>query len=246
MTNREVLATPSNTIISIEFPKPVEKVISIGTLQDFQYQVQRAKVPVPVIGSKIPITIARGARTIAGNMTGVVLEKSFQFKLIAYFWYVQEEQKATYREPVVHRISGKQELEDIYGTIENFLNNVAAPILQTLGFSNPSDLVQAFGLDGNRQAQLSPQPVQLTEYAKLPPIYLDEIPPIKLILVTPVEYLRDDNNSTIGMRYEKIIFHGLEFLNNDYAVSAGREAIFESVNFIARSVSRTLEEAYFG
>jgi len=37
-SSREVLATPSNTIISIELPKPAETVIAVGTLQDFAYQ----------------------------------------------------------------------------------------------------------------------------------------------------------------------------------------------------------------
>jgi len=106
------------------------------------------------------------------------------------------------------------------------------PILNTLGI-DPSgvDLAAAFGLTNTKNAQLSPQTVPLVDYAKLPPIYLDEIPPIKMTLITPYEYIKDGANTT-GMKYEKITFYGMEFLNNDYAVSAGREAIFESINFI--------------
>lgn len=245
----EVLATPSNTIISIDFPEPVEKVVAIGTLQDFAYQSQRAKTPIPVIGSKVPITIAKGQRTIAGNMTGVVLDKSFQFMMIMYFWYINDSnrQEQTYREPVVHRITGRQELNDIYGSVDNFLNNIAVPILTSLGYDDPSDLAEQFGLTQNRTAQLSPTPMPLLDYAKLPPIYLDEVPPLKLVLITPFEYEKDPSTQqVVGMKYEKITFYGLEFLNNDYAVSAGREAIFESVNFIQRSVSRSIDTSYFG
>lgn len=45
-----------------------EKVFNIGTLQTISISTYNAKTPIKAIGSKNPIAIARGGRTIAGSM----------------------------------------------------------------------------------------------------------------------------------------------------------------------------------
>jgi hypothetical protein len=68
--------------------------------------------------------------------------------------------------------------------------------------------------------------VPLSETLKIPPLYLDEIPPTDIKLITPLEF----NNGEI--KYEEVTLYGVEFFNNDLAIQAGNEAIFEAVNFL--------------
>jgi len=57
-------------------------------------------------------------------------------------------------------------------------------------------------------------------------MYLDELPPMDLKIISLLE--RDGTK----VKYETTELKGIEFYSNDIAISAGNEAVIESVNFI--------------
>ena len=233
----QFLGSPQNTLITIDIKykskssstvKEITKTKILGAVQQFAYQVRRAKAPIYVIGSADPITIAKGARSVAGSLQGVVLDESFQVNIIKYFW-------AEYVYNGIYKIQGQSEIEDIYGTKGSFINNIVIPFVSAVTGNAANIDNNAF--DENSSVFIASEEIQITEAMKLPPLYLDEVPPLELKLVTPLQF--EDGKIT----YEEITFYGIEFLNNDLAIAAGQEAMFESTNFIQRSVSKVIKTA---
>ena len=239
----QFLGSPQHTLITIELPRylPGEKSpesvsVTLGAVQQFAYQVRRYKAPVYVIGSSSPISIAKGARSVAGTMQGIILDESFQINLIKYFLVQIKDSGAVkiIKENGLPRLQGTAELSDVFGGKTNFVAQVLDPIVKYLGVSDGAkddDVVQI------SDTVLAGSDLKLPDSLKIPPIYLDEIPPIKLHLITPLKLEGD------VMTYEQTTFYGLEFLNNDLAIQAGQEAIFESVNFIQRAVTKSIKTA---
>jgi hypothetical protein len=96
---------------------------------------------------------------------------------------------------------------------------VSANNQKTKDGNNPYDI-------DNKYKWFPTDSIPLDYAMKIPPMYLDEVPPVNLKMITPIK------QESGVITYEEVEFVGLEFLNNDLAVQAGREAIFESTNFI--------------
>lgn len=241
MASKTFFGTPQNTMIVLELTRNnkdgTQETISevLGSVQSFAYQVRRAKAPIYVIGSAEPITISKGPRSVAGTMQGVILADKFFAKLIEYFWATKDASLVSNNG--IPRVQGGAEIEDIYGSIDNFLNKFVTPYIRAISgndnlSASSADLtvtktIDAFGTD-----------VTL-DWLSIPPLYLDEIPAMQLKLVTPIEVQEDAGKTKV--KVEEVTFYGLEFLNNDFAIQAGAEALIESVNFIQRGVSKKID-----
>lgn len=228
----EFLGTPQNTLITVSIKRndannKTEVVdVTLGNVQSFAYQVRRAKAPIYVIGSAEPITIGKGARSVAGSMQGVVLADSFFHKLMAYFWAQGEEYLKSANG--IYRLQGKNEYD-----ISNFIEKFVKPYVQAI--TGKEQTVSEEDFEIAKDLIFYGNNVPLSETLKIPPLYLDEIPPMDIKLITPLEF----NNGEI--KYEEVTLYGVEFLNNDLAIQAGNEAIFEAVNFLQRSVTKVIK-----
>ena len=232
-TNSQFLNTPSNTLIVANLTvnkkgsnntiiKTTEPVV-LGAVQQFAYQVQRWKAPIYVIGSTNPITIAKGARQVAGTLQGVILGEDFQFSLIKYFWQ-------DIANNGIQRVNGKDDINQEFGDMIAFIDHFVTPLLKVLNVTDTATQdTFAFNTKTLYEKTLG------VDQLKIPPLYLDEIPPITLSLITPIDI------TDAGLKYETVTLYGLEFVSNDLAIQAGREQIFESVNFIQRSVAKSIE-----
>ena len=228
----QFLNTPSNTLIvaNVKTNKGAKtESFVLGAVQQFAYQVQRQKAPIYVIGSTNPITIAKGARQVAGTLQGVILGEDFQFSLIKYFWNDIASNS-------IQRVNGKDDINQEFGNMTAFVNHFAIPMLKQIGI-NP---IPANVNDGESSVFNFPQNKKIfdrqvgIDQLNIPPLYLDEIPPITLSLITPIDI------TEAGLKYETVTLYGLEFVSNDLAIQAGREQIFESVNFIQTSVAKSI------
>lgn len=230
-TNSQFLNTPSNTLIVANVTvktkdgdkilETVEPVV-LGAVQQFAYQVQRQKAPIYVIGSTNPITIAKGARQVAGTLQGVILGEDFQFSLIKYFWQ-------DIANNGIQRVNGKDDINQEFGDMDAFITHFVTPLLKVLNVTGTATQnTFAFTTKTLYEKTLG------VDQLKIPPLYLDEIPPITLSLITPIDI------TDAGLKYETVTLYGLEFVSNDLAIQAGSEQIFESVNFIQRSVAKSI------
>lgn len=220
----QFLNTPSNTLIvaNVKTNKGARtESFVLGAVQQFAYQVQRQKAPIYVIGSTNPITIAKGARQVAGTLQGVILGEDFQFSLIKYFWQDIENNG-------IQRVNGKDDINQEFGDMNAFITHFVTPLLEVLKVTNTDTQNFAFNTKTLYEKTLG------VDQLNIPPLYLDEIPPITLSLITPIEI------DSGGLKYETVTLYGLEFVSNDLAIQAGREQIFESVNFIQKSVAKSI------
>ena len=228
----QFLNTPSNTLIvaNVKTNKGAKtESFVLGAVQQFAYQVQRQKAPIYVIGSTNPITIAKGARQAAGTLQGVILGEDFQFSLIKYFWNDIASNS-------IQRVNGKDDINQEFGNMTAFVNHFAIPMLKQIGITSiPTNVndneTSVFNFPQNKK--IFDRQVGIDQL-NIPPLYLDEIPPITLSLITPIDI------TDAGLKYETVTLYGLEFVSNDLAIQAGREQIFESVNFIQTSVAKSI------
>ncbi len=74
----------------------------------------------------------------------------------------------------------------------------------------------------------------------MPIIYLDQIPPIDVTLISLIEKTeRKDGKWVRKAEYESVTLYGVEFVSDDIAISVGNEQLAETVNFIQRgAISR--------
>lgn len=241
----EFLGSAQNTLITATVGG---KATILGTVQQFAYQVQRQKAPIYVIGSTSPITIAKGARQVAGTMQGVVLSYDFAMQLIKIIW-----NQVTANSGFIYRINGVADIQAEFGDYSTFITKFAMPLFKysentAYKDSNEATITNLFKSatkyslpDG--QVTDQKQTLDSTADLKIPPMYLDEIPPIELKLVTPLSADKSSDNTKTIITYEEITLSGVEFLSNDLAIQAGREQIFESVNFIQRGVIKNIQQA---
>ena len=236
-TNSQFLNTPSNTLIvaNVDIDEggtsKTTKPVVLGAVQQFAYQVQRQKAPIYVIGSTNPITIAKGARQAAGTLQGVILSKDFQVTLLELFW----KNVNTVLKNGLYRVNGTDDINQEFGDMTQFINHFVIPFInQVNGSETDITTFDSKNFEASLTKKLFNNPVG-KQQLKIPPLYLDEIPPITLSLITPIDI------TDAGLKYETVTLYGLEFVSNDLAIQAGREQIFESVNFIQRSVAKSIE-----
>lgn len=240
----EFIGAPYNTIITAVIDVKGDQIrhVPLGMVQAIAYRLNRTKAPVHVLGRKNPIATQRGSRRIAGTMDGVLLSKNFYFAIAQHLLEHYEENSRI-------RLNLKYYIENVLEMdVDSFVNNIVLPVLKSQGADvNGKSAEDIIGY-GDFSVNMGTASFDVTKgdlgekLGKLPPLYLDDIPPIDLVMVTPLQINRE--NQTINV--EIVEFKGLEFINSNVMIRAGDEAIAESVTFIARAAFKRIEVQNYG
>jgi hypothetical protein len=186
--------------------------IVVGELQGLSYTITREKAPLYTMGSPDPRSFSRGKRGIAGSMIFLNFDRNALIESLRFnpkTRYVGRGDDAS-----LEQLRKLQPFSQAPQEIPEFGSRLGADTTA----------------NGGEQVV----PLGFTEHYLLEPTYLDQIPPLNVVITAVNEY-----GHTMAMS-----IRGVEFLNTGSGMSIDDMTIDETCTFVATAVTRWQKQGY--